>query len=474
MIDKPVPHDLDAERAVLGGLLVTGRIPEPDQVASLEPVHFFRDAHRVIFETMRTLSSTGGVIDLVTLKGALGSNLDRVGGPAYIASLTDGVPRSTNVPAYAAVVRECSDARAMIAALDRARDRLYADPAVASNGLAADVSTQLDAIRQQKADTSLHLVDDVEMIVRPEPSMLVSGVLTAGSFAGLFAPPGFSKTFLIVELGIVIATGRTFFGAPVPEPGNVLHVLGEGGGLFGRRLSAAKRKHGIASDTPVGYYTLPESVDLLNPERVGRLIEVAKDISPMVVFIDTVNRSMSGDENATADMTAFVSSVDRIRTELNTAVVGVHHTGWDERRERGSNVLRASVDTLLSLRRGDDGVLTLACEKQRDIEPFAPFQLRQISQGDSCVMQLAFDTSERNPNEEKALAALRDLYDGSRPVPSGKWCAASRLTARTFERVKKAVMESGEVERIRGKYRPLQKVANSLPRSEEAIATELP
>lgn len=469
-----MPHDLDAERAVLGALLVTGRMPEPEGVASLKPAHFFRDAHRVIFETMRALSSGGGVIDLVTLKGALGSNLDRVGGPAYIASLTDGVPRSTNMPAYAAVVRERAGARAIIAALDRARERLYTDPAAASNGLVADVIAQLDALRQRKTDTSLRLIDDVAMIERPEPPMLVSGILAAGSFAALFAPPGFSKTFLIVELGMVIATGRTFFGAPVPEQGHVLHVLGEGGGLFGRRLAAAKRKHGITPDTRVGYFTLPEPVDMLHEESVSRLIEVARDVSPMVVFLDTVNRNMSGDENATADMTAFVSSVDRIRTELNTAVVGVHHTGWDERRERGSNVLRASVDTLLSLRRGDDGVLTLACEKQRDIEPFAPFQLRQISLGDSCVMELASHACERNENEQKALATLRTIYDGSRPVASGKWREASRLTERTFERAKKALMTSDDVERISGKYRPLQKVANPLPRSGEATATALP
>ena len=474
--ELPVPHDLEAERAVLGALLVRGEFPSIEEVANLEPRHFFRDAHRVIFDKMRALQCDGQTIDLVTLRSALGpKSLDLVGGPAYITALTDGVPQSTNVHAYASVVRNCADARAMIATFDRARTRLYQDPAAASNGLVADVALELEAIRHVPTSRpTFQLIDDVEMIARPEPPMLISGILTAGSSAGLFAPPGYSKTFTIVELLVCVATGRTFFGTLVPQSGNVLHVLGEGAGLFGRRLAAVKQKHGIPVETAIGYYTLPESVDMLNAESVSRLITAAQHVSPMLVALDTVQRNMRGNENASEDMAAFVAGVDRIRHELGCAVIVVHHTGWDEKRERGSNVLRASVDTLLSLRRGDGDVLTLSCEKQRDIEPFTPFLLRQVTLGNSCVMQLASVTSEHSPNEQTALETLRNLYTGSAPVASRKWRDASRLTERTFERVKRALLESNHVERIKGQYRPVQKVANPLPPVEEATATLLP
>ena len=77
---------------------------------------FFRDAHRRIFDRMIALSERGDAIDFVTLKEELsrGGDLEEVGGPAYIASLADGVPRSANVEYYAKIVKEKSTLRSLI------------------------------------------------------------------------------------------------------------------------------------------------------------------------------------------------------------------------------------------------------------------------------------------------------------------------------------------------------------------------
>ncbi len=77
---------------------------------------FFRDAHRRIFERMIALSERGDAIDFVTLKEELsrGGELEEVGGPAYIASLADGVPRSANVEYYAKIVKEKATLRNLI------------------------------------------------------------------------------------------------------------------------------------------------------------------------------------------------------------------------------------------------------------------------------------------------------------------------------------------------------------------------
>ena len=62
---------------------------------------------------MVRLSERGDVIDLVTLREELGrsGDLEEVGGPAYIAALVDGVPRSTNIGHYARIVKEKSTLR---------------------------------------------------------------------------------------------------------------------------------------------------------------------------------------------------------------------------------------------------------------------------------------------------------------------------------------------------------------------------
>lgn len=119
-----MPHDLEAERAVLGSVLVN-----PDlygaAAALLRPSDFYRAAHRTIFEAMRTLVGNEVAIDLLTLKGALGDQLDAVGGAAYIANMVDGVPHSTNVAHYAGMVRELAQRRETIKVAMLAADAAF-------------------------------------------------------------------------------------------------------------------------------------------------------------------------------------------------------------------------------------------------------------------------------------------------------------------------------------------------------------
>jgi replicative DNA helicase len=113
--DRPLPHNLEAERSVLGAILIHN-----DAFNSAAEVltarDFFRDAHRRIFEKMINLSERHNAIDFVTLKEELSraGELDEVGGPAYIAALTDGLPHATNVEYYARIVREKSTLRNLI------------------------------------------------------------------------------------------------------------------------------------------------------------------------------------------------------------------------------------------------------------------------------------------------------------------------------------------------------------------------
>lgn len=109
------PSNLDAERSCLGGILIDNA--RFDDAASLVVKDFFRDAHRRIWKGMLVLAERGQPIDLVTLKEVMenGQNdLEESGGPAYLASLVDGVPRGTNVKYYAQIVKEKAAHRALI------------------------------------------------------------------------------------------------------------------------------------------------------------------------------------------------------------------------------------------------------------------------------------------------------------------------------------------------------------------------
>ena len=109
------PHNLEAERSVLGAVLLRNAVLS-DVSAIVDPRDFYRDAHRRILEKMLALATRSEAIDLVTLRSELSraGELDEVGGPAYISALVDGVPHSTNAEHYAGIVRECADRRRVI------------------------------------------------------------------------------------------------------------------------------------------------------------------------------------------------------------------------------------------------------------------------------------------------------------------------------------------------------------------------
>jgi replicative DNA helicase len=113
--ERTLPHNLEAEKSVLGAILIHNDAFN-GAAEVIDSRDFFRDAHRRIFDRMVAMNERGTAIDFVTLKEELSrvGDLDEVGGPAYIASLADGVPRSVNVEYYARIVKEKSTLRNLI------------------------------------------------------------------------------------------------------------------------------------------------------------------------------------------------------------------------------------------------------------------------------------------------------------------------------------------------------------------------
>lgn len=105
-LDYPLPANTEAERMILGVILLDNEAWQ--QARDLCASQFFLPSHRKIFAATQTLLEAGRGVDPLTLQEALraSSELDQVGGPAYIASLFDGVPRFSNISEYVAIVTE--------------------------------------------------------------------------------------------------------------------------------------------------------------------------------------------------------------------------------------------------------------------------------------------------------------------------------------------------------------------------------
>ena len=124
--EKTLPHNAEAERTVLGAVLVDGSTFN-SAAEILTRDDFYREAHRRIFDAMAALAERSATIDLVTVKDELsrGSALEAVGGGAYLAGLIDGMPRIVNVEAWSRIIKEKAALRSLIHASNRIVQSCY-------------------------------------------------------------------------------------------------------------------------------------------------------------------------------------------------------------------------------------------------------------------------------------------------------------------------------------------------------------
>ena len=106
-LERPRPHNLEAERSILGAILLDNQSINT-AIEKIRPQDFFHDGHRRIFERMINLNEAHHAIDLVTLTEDMGraGELESAGGHAYLAQLMDGMPRVSNMEHYARIVKE--------------------------------------------------------------------------------------------------------------------------------------------------------------------------------------------------------------------------------------------------------------------------------------------------------------------------------------------------------------------------------
>jgi replicative DNA helicase len=124
--DRALPHNAEAERTVLGAILVdNGAFNSAAEILTRDDFH--REAHRRVFDAMAALAEKSQPIDLVTLKDELlrAQALEAVGGAAYLASLVDGVPRISNVEHWSRLIKEKAVLRNLIHASNRIVQSCY-------------------------------------------------------------------------------------------------------------------------------------------------------------------------------------------------------------------------------------------------------------------------------------------------------------------------------------------------------------
>ncbi|MGB0957501.1 MAG: replicative DNA helicase, partial [Litorivicinus sp.] len=210
---KTPPHSIEAERAVLGGLLLEPRVWE-DVSTLVVADDFYTPAHRLIFEAVVDLTKFDQPLDAVTLIETLKRHdtLDDSGGAAYIMEIVEETPGASNVKAYAQIVQERSVLRNMIATARNIADSAYRPQGRQASQILEEAEQQILQIAENRPGVGEAV--SVDRILEQAIAKVEELFKTEGTITGVST--GFKdldeKTAGMQKSDLVIVAGRPSMG----------------------------------------------------------------------------------------------------------------------------------------------------------------------------------------------------------------------------------------------------------------------
>ncbi len=349
------PQDVDAERSVLGAMLLEENAVT-DVVALVAPDDFYRSAHARIFEGMLALYERNEPIDEVTVAAQLKatSQLEGVGGAAYLASLTERVPTAANAVHYARIVRERALARRLI----------HAATSIATSGYEgnAEVDVLLDqaeakifeitSAREHRAFTPLKEVvkeafKRIEKLY--ERKEAVTGVptgfvdldrLTSGLQASdliiVAGRPSMGKTAFALNCGLNAAlrhsTPVAVFSLEMSKEQLVMRMLCSEARIDGQRLRGGFLKDsdwpklakaaGMLAEAPL-YIDDTGALSILEMRAKARRLQAEKGLGLVVVDYLQLMRGRSSNEGREREISEISRGLKALAKELTVPVVAL-------------------------------------------------------------------------------------------------------------------------------------------------------
>jgi len=416
-LDKDVPHSIEAERSVLGAILVENAAINRAQEI-LKEEDFYRDQHRKIFKVMNDLSEKTSAIDPVTVKEELSraGELDSVGGPAYIASLLDGVPRSANVEYYARIVKEKSVLRHLIDAGGRIVATAYEaaqDPddildqserlifRIAQDRL-REGFVPMKAIADQSLQTIERLAQHRELVTGLPTGYKVLDEYTSGLQSAdlivLAARPAMGKTSFALNIAqnVGMTEGRRVgvFSLEMTRQQLFLRMLTglaridshllRTGRLNKERWSELIKAFGRLATAGI-YIDDTAGLTVLEMRAKCRRLKLEQGLDLVVIDYMQLIRSRGRFENRNQEMSEISRSLKELAKELNVPVIAISQLSRapEQRGERGrpqlsdlreSGAIEQDADVVLLLYREEiykpteenRGIATLILAKQRN------------------------------------------------------------------------------------------------------------
>lgn len=366
---KIPPSDLETEEVVLGALLI-----EPNALATvidiLQPEVFYKEAHQRIFAAILALYPIGEPIDVITVTNYLRKNgeIDFIGGPAYIAQLTDRVISAANIEYHARILIEKYIQRKLIEISNNIITEAYDATSDAFDTL-NEAENALFQINEQNLRRSFRSMPSVLQVVREqietayknqgEYTGVVSGYYHLDQLTGGLQPsdliiiaarPGMGKTAfalsmarnMAVEFGLPIA----FFSLEMTAPQLVIRILSAQ-----TQISSERIRKGELDD--MEWMTLNEAMNKLSNVKLflddtpalsifelrakARRLKQAYDIQAVYIdYLQLMTAKIDRNSNREQEIASISRALKALAKELNIPVIALSQLSRDVEKRSGT------------------------------------------------------------------------------------------------------------------------------------------
>mgnify|MGYP001962823563 CR=1 FL=1 len=411
------PNALEAERAVLGGILLEN---DAMNVVTeiLDPEDFYSQANSILYGIMRDLASRSSPIDQVTMRESLvgAQKLQAIGGDEYLFQLTNTIPTVANIEAHAKIVKDKAVVRKLITACHEIAATGYGDY--------GDLETYLDqaeasvfGVAKQRARNPYEHVKDVVMRTFEEiheaakRGDAITGLptgfdrldkMTAGMHPGdliiIAGRPGMGKTSFALNVGLQACVGSNetvaVFSLEMPKEQLVKRMLCSEARVDGTRMRTGQLHRddwpklanaaGILSELPIWIDDTP-AITMLELRAKCRRLQSEAGLGLVVVDYLQLMRSGSKNDSREQEISEISRNLKAMAKELSCPIIalsqlnrGVESRGNKDKRPqlsdlRESGAIEQDADTIWFIYRDevynkeseDRGVAEVIIGKQR-------------------------------------------------------------------------------------------------------------
>ncbi len=359
------PHNDDAERAVLGAILLSSDAFN-EVIENLRKEDFYSPSHQALFDAVISFQQehSGQIIDLITITEYLKSKnlLELCGGMAYIASLTSNVPTTTNAVYYAQIVRALSLRRSLLKFSSSLFDDVFDESKDIANLLdegersLSDLQTSSTSFAEKYQDGSILVKSTVDLLMERLKHGNTEGIKTGFSqlddMTGGFQPsefivigarPSVGKTAFAISMAVDMAIHRKipvgFFSAEMTSMAIMERILAAESRVDSKRIRSAVLRNqdtnaiiDAAGRIYLGklYIQDTPNIKLFDLRSQARRMKRERDIK--ILFIDYISL-INPESNANVPRHEQVAEISRslksLARELKIPIVALSQVSRD-------------------------------------------------------------------------------------------------------------------------------------------------